>query len=85
MDSPITTEREALIAECERLAAENRRLEQHVLALGRAPAYPEEAVRAVWWHGATLEGRDPLVYWMHNSEEIGRIFIAKLQKGKPAS
>jgi len=76
MESPITTECEALRQEIELLAAENRRL----LNALKVPAYPEKEVRAVWRHGRQIGISDELpVTWGSNAEEVSRIFVEALR------
>lgn len=82
MESPMTTECEALQQEVEMLAAENQRLTNELNELRRVPAYPENAVRAVWEHGYET-GFDnlmstPAAYNLH-AEEVSRIFVEALR------
>lgn len=74
MESPMTTECEALRQEVEMLAAENRRLINELNELRKVPAYPEKAVRAVWEHGQTTPG-----FYDHLREEVSRIFVEALR------
>lgn len=83
MDSPITTECEALRAEVALLADENRRMLNEILELRKIPAYPEEAVMAVWEHGNRM-GRQPydcLYAYPIYAEEVASVFTEALKNG----
>jgi hypothetical protein len=81
MESPITTECEALRAEVALLADENRRMLNEILELRKTPAYPEAAVRAVWEHGYKFAtGWVDDWQWGHNQSEVARIFTEALAK-----
>jgi len=80
MESPITTECEALRQEVELLAAENQRLVYELNELRKASTYPEKAVRAVWEEGVRF-GRVGGMLWSYKDyvEEVSRIFVEALR------
>lgn len=81
MESPITTECDALREEVALLTAENTRLLNELNALRQG--YPEAAIIAVWEHGLDV-GSNPQsdVLWMDHAEEVKRVFADIInQKG----
>jgi len=81
MESPITTECEALRQEVELLAAENQRLVYELNELRKVPVYPEKAVRAVWEHGHTTPRPRYLIKanWEDHADAVGLIFVEALR------
>lgn len=84
MESPMTTECEALRQEVELLAAENRRLINELNELRKTPAYLEKAVRAVWekgfGHREALSWKESKEHaWPHYADEVSRIFVEALR------
>lgn len=82
MDSPITTECDALREENEMLAAEIRRLNSEVMSLRKVLAYPEAAVRAVWEHGLIVGYAGHMRPYESYAERVTSIFTEALQKGE---